>query len=101
LQHDRAALCRLEIAEKQKELIPSGLAVEFLAAVLKVMYRTIRAFADLSTQGQDELCETSRQHVMACWVRGVPIERAHVPNGEDLLSRPAEVPTFLGQVFVI
>src|SRR5215510_8545970 len=40
----RAALCQLEIAEKRTELIPSGPAVEFLAAALKVMYRTIRAF---------------------------------------------------------
>jgi hypothetical protein len=80
LQRHRAALCQLQIAEKQKELIPSGPVVEFLAAVLKVMYHTIRAFPDLSTQGQDELCETIRQHVTAHWVRAgwslTPIEQA-------------------------
>jgi hypothetical protein len=94
LQRHRAALCQIEIAEKQRELIPSGPAIEFLAAVLKLLYRSIRAFPDLSVRAQDELCETIHEHILAHWIKAgwslTPVEGAQARNGDQALARPTE-----------
>src|SRR5262249_3410432 len=61
---------------------------------LKVVYRAIWSSSELSTRGQDEICEVVHQHVMTLWTRAgwslTPIEGAHIRNGEEPLSSPAE-----------
>jgi hypothetical protein len=64
LQHHRAQLCEIEVAKAQGELILGKPAIEFLSTVLKVVYRAIWAGPELSTRGQDEICEVVRQHVL-------------------------------------